>query len=121
MCPSSPQTQPNGRKPVLKPALRLLRRDPTTLQLGAGPRGAPLTANVDDTDARRLALLDGSRDAVTALHDAAALGVDPIRATALLGLLRHADALDDAPADGSGVPPRLLPDALGLSLRYPGA
>jgi bacteriocin biosynthesis cyclodehydratase domain-containing protein len=106
--------------PALKPGLRLLRRDRTTLQLGLTPGAALVLEGVDEVDRRVLDLLDGSRDAVGVVRDAAALGVDPVRATELIDLLRRAGALDDGPPPTTTVADRLAPDALALSLRHPG-
>jgi len=110
---------PRPARPALKPGLRLLRRDRTTLQLGLTPGAAVVLEGVDDLDTRLLDLLDGTRDAAAVVTDAAALGVDPVRAAELLDLLRRADALDDGPPAASGVADRLAPDALALSLRHP--
>lgn len=110
---------PRPARPALKPGLRLLRRDRTTLQLGLTPGAAVVLEGVDDLDSGLLDLLDGTRDAATVLSDAAALGIDPVRAAELLDLLRRADALDDGPPAASTVADRLAPDALALSLRHP--
>ena len=107
-------------RPALKPGLRLLRRDRTTLQLGLTPGAALVLEGVDDRDRQVFDLLDGSRDAAAVVRDAAALGVDPVRATELLDLLRRAGALDDGPPARALAANRLAPDTLALSLRYPG-
>jgi len=109
--------------PALKPGLRLLRRDGTTLQLGLTPGAALVLEGVDERDRLVLDLLDGSRDAAALIRDAAALGIDPVRATELLDLLRRAGALDDGPPAAGSPNDRLAPDALALSLRHrrPGA
>jgi len=112
-----PQLQP--ARPALKPGLRLLRRDATTLQLGLTPGAAVVLEGVDDLDRHVLDLLDGTRDAAAVVHDAAALGLDPVRAIELLDLLRRAGALDDGPPPHRTAPSRLGPDALALSLRHP--
>jgi hypothetical protein len=106
-------------RPALKPGLRLLRRDRTTLQLGLTPGAAVVLEGVDDLDRRLLDLLDGTRDAATVVTEAATLGVDPVRAAELLDLLRRAGALDDGPPATLTVADRLAPDALALSLRHP--
>jgi len=110
---------PRPSRPTLKPGLRLLRRDRTTLQLGLTPGAALVLEGVDELDRRVLDLLDGSRDAGTVVRDAAALGIDPVRATELLDLLRRAGVLDDEPPAAGLASQRIAPDALALSLRYP--
>ncbi|MBV9097217.1 MAG: thiamine biosynthesis protein ThiF, partial [Frankiaceae bacterium] len=109
--------------PALKPGLRLLRRDGTTLQLGLTPGAALVLEGVDERDRQVLDLLDGSRDAAGVVRDAAGLGIDPVRATELLDLLRRAGALDDGPPAAGSPNDRLAPDGLALSLRHrrPGA
>ncbi|MDQ1684528.1 MAG: hypothetical protein QOC82_1265 [Frankiaceae bacterium] len=84
------------------------------------PGAALVLEGVDDLDRRVLDLLDGSRDAATVVRDAAALGIDPVRATDLLDLLRRAGALDDGPPAAGLAADRLAPDTLALSLRHPG-
>jgi bacteriocin biosynthesis cyclodehydratase domain-containing protein len=110
---------PRPTRPALKPGLRLLRRDRTTLQLGLTPGAALVLEGVDELDRRVLDLLDGSRDAAAVVRDAAALGIDPVRATEVLDLLRRAGALDDGPPAADLVADRLAPDALALSLKHP--
>lgn len=110
---------PRPTRPTLKPGLRLLRRDRTTLQLGLTPGAALVLEGVDELDRRVLDLLDGSRDAAGVVRDAAAAGIDPVRATELLDLLRRAGALDDGPPVDATAAGRLAPDALALSLRHP--
>ena len=105
--------------PALKPGLRLLRRDRTTLQLGLAPGAAVVLEGVDDLDRQVLDLLDGSRDPAAVVRDAAALGLDPVRVIELLDVLRRAGALDDGPPPDRTVPSRIGPDALALSLRQP--
>src|SRR5436305_9036452 len=98
-------------RPTLKPGLRLLRRDRTTLQLGLTPGAAVVVEGFDDGDRRVLELLDGTRDASEVVRAAAAAGADPVRATEVLDLLRRAGALDDGPSADATVSDRLRPDA----------
>ena len=107
---------PLPTRPLLKPALRQVWRDPATLQLGLDPGRAVVLAGLQPPDASLLALLDGSRDVATVFTDADAAGCAPERAVRLIELLAAADALDDAPQDD----PRLAPDLLSLSLLHPG-
>lgn len=110
---------PQPARPALKPGLRLLRRDATTLQLGLTPGAAVVLEGVDDVDRHVLDLLDGTRDAAAVVRDAATLGLDPVRAIELLEVLRRAGALDDGPPPSRTASSRLGPDALALSLRHP--
>lgn len=109
-------------KPVLKPALRRLWRDPSTLQLGVDPRHAVVVSGVGPADRELLSLLDGSRDTDVALAEAGRRGQPPKRGAALVGLLSEAGVLDDAELGAPGVinPGRLVPDQLSLSLCHPG-
>ncbi|HVV75001.1 MAG TPA: hypothetical protein VHC43_03120 [Mycobacteriales bacterium] len=108
-------------RPVLKPALRRLWRDPSTLQLGVDPRHAVVVSGVGPADRELLSLLDGSRDTDVALAEAGRRGQAPQRGAALVDLLSEAGVLDDAslsaPAPTAG---RLAPDQLSLSLCHPG-
>ncbi|MCA1825137.1 MAG: ThiF family adenylyltransferase [Mycobacteriales bacterium] len=115
-------------RPVLKPALRRLWRDATTVQLGVDPQRAVVLHGVSPAVGELLDLLDGTRDAAAVLLEADARGVDPDDAAQLLALLTDLGALDDgelaagegtARADGE----RLAPDLAALSLlcRAPGA
>jgi bacteriocin biosynthesis cyclodehydratase domain-containing protein len=114
-------------RPLLKPALRRLWRDPSTLQLGiAGPHALVL-AGLTPSDRTLLALLDGTRDVDAVLADATETDDEREAAQRLLRTLERAGALDDAaipaPALGEDDRQRLEPDLLALSLRHrdPGA
>src|SRR5256885_15753604 len=85
-------------RPVLKPALRRLWRDETTLQLGVDPTRAVVLADVGPTETRLLAALDGTLDRAGVRRAADALGVPVAAADRLLDLLAAADVLDDAGA-----------------------
>lgn len=114
-----------GVRPRLKPALRRLWRDPATLQLGVAGPHAVVLRGLSAADRAVLALLDGRRDAAAVLDDAEQLGIERDAATALLGTLERAGALDDAPLSatelGEDERQRLTPDVLSLSLRHPHA
>ena len=112
-------------RPVLKPALRRLWRDPSTLQLGITGPHAVVLAGLSHTDRSVLELLDGSHDVDALLSIAAESGIEPDAAARLLSTLEHADALDDAtavpaPTLGEDDRQRLEPDMLSLSLRHRG-
>jgi bacteriocin biosynthesis cyclodehydratase domain-containing protein len=108
-------------KPVLKPALRRLWRDPSTLQLGVDPRHAVVVSGVGPADRELLSLLDGSRETDVALAEAGRRGQPPQRGAALVGLLSDAGVLDDAELGGPARANagRLVPDQLSLSLCHP--
>jgi len=118
-------------RPMLKPALRRLWRDAATVQLGVDPERAVVLSGIDGPAATVLGLLDGSRDWAGVLAGAAAAGVQPESAAALLDLLAGAGALDDGARNpGLVAPPlaraerdRLAPDLAAVSLvrPHPGA
>ncbi|ADP78848.1 ThiF family adenylyltransferase [Pseudofrankia inefficax] len=81
-------------RPVLKPGLRRLWRDGSTLQLGVDPSRALVLPEVTPAHATALAALDGSRT-----HARLAQDEDPAT-VALVHLLGEAGLLDDATADG---------------------
>lgn len=110
-------------RPLLKPALRRLWRDPGTLQLGLDPTYAVVLGGVELTDTGLLELLDGTRDLDELSVAAAALGHPRERVEALVTALRDAAAIDDGPAAGLATDGRRQPDLLSLSLRHrePGA
>jgi bacteriocin biosynthesis cyclodehydratase domain-containing protein len=112
-------------RPVLKPALRRLWRDPSTLQLGISGPHAVVLAGLTPTDRSVLALLDGSRDIDGVLDAADTMGVERASAQRLLATLDQVGALDDAavpaPTRGEDDRQRLEPDLLALSLRHRGA
>ena len=114
-------------RPILKPALRRLWRDNSTLQLGiAGPHALVLTG-LTPHDRAVLGMLDGTRDVDAVIAAATETAAERDAAHALLRMLERAGALDDAavppPALGEDDRQRLEPDALALSLRHrdPGA
>jgi hypothetical protein len=115
-------------RPVLKPALRRLWRDESTLQLGVDPRSALVLTGVGATEARLLRVLDGAHERRGVLVAAAVLGVPQGEAERLLDLLDSAGVLDDGavrPAAVAELPrterQRLRPDLAALSLVHPTA
>ena len=113
--------------PVLKPALRVLWRDDSTLQLGIEARHAVVLDGVTRADKTVLALLDGSRGVDALLTAARDHGVDADVVHRLLETLSAAGVLEDAAASirwrSELDRQRLAPDGLSLSLlhRDPGA
>jgi bacteriocin biosynthesis cyclodehydratase domain-containing protein len=109
-------------RPMLKPALRRLWRDPVTVQLGTGGSDAVVLAGRDLDDLAVLDLLDGGRTTAGLLTEAERLGHSRESVQRLLDTLADAGALDDATGLGA-VPARLQPDLMSLSLlhRPPGA
>jgi hypothetical protein len=63
-------------RPALKPALRRVWRDASTLQIGLDPTHALIVGDVDDGLARWLEQLDGSKEFADALNLAADCGVE---------------------------------------------
>jgi bacteriocin biosynthesis cyclodehydratase domain-containing protein len=110
-------------RPLLKPALRRLWRDPATLQLGIDPEYAVVLAGVDLADTGLIELLDGSRELDELSAEAERRGHDPARLHELIRTLSDAEVLDDAAAAQQGADARRQPDLLSLSLlhRGPGA
>ena len=108
-------------RPVLKPALRRLWRDPSTLQLGVDPRHAVVVSGMSSADRELLTLLDGSRDTDVVIAEAGRRGQPTERSTALVTLLTNAGVLDDAElgAPTNAAAGRLTPDQLSLSLCHP--
>ncbi len=109
-------------RPVLNPALRLIWRDATTLQLGVDPRHSVVLDGLTAHGETVLALLDGTHDWASVLAAAAVLGVERADAERLLDLLLRAGALEDT-AVAAPLPARarlrLAPEAGELSLHGP--
>lgn len=113
-------------RPMLKPGLRRLWRDAATVQLGVDPERAVVLSGVDGAAGTVLSLLDGCRDRAGVLAAAAAAGVHPESAAALLDLLADAGALEDAAGDPASLAPlepvereRLAPDLAAMALLRP--
>jgi len=110
-------------RPQLKPALRRVWRDATTLQLGLDPSRAVVIGGLDDGAARLVDCLDGSRDLAGLHRTAAGLGLATAAADELLDLLAQAGVLEDAAADhrvlrtlGRDERDRLGPDIAAASI-----
>ena len=110
-------------RPQLKPALRRVWRDATTLQLGVDPRQAVVISGLDQGCARLVEALDGTRDRNDVLNTAHRLGIEPARADELLRLLERSGVLDDASTDRRALAAlsqrdrdRLAPDLAAASL-----
>lgn len=102
-------------RPMLKPALRRLWRDPASVQLGLDPRRAVVLSGLEHADVALLDMLDGTHDAA----ELAEVGA-PGRVEDLLSVLDAAHALDDSSTViAARSRPRLEPDLLALSLRHP--
>jgi len=110
-------------RPQLKPALRRVWRDQTTLQLGVDPAGAVVIGGLDAASARLVENLDGSQD-LTGLHATAArLGLTSLAVDDLLHLLAGSGVLEDAAADHQVLAAldrderdRLVPDIAAASI-----
>jgi hypothetical protein len=104
-------------RPILKPGLRRLWHNGSTLQLGIDPARAVVVTDLKPSQAALLDALDGRRTLEQVRVDGGCAGRD------LLDLLAAADLLDDAaPAAGAAsLPPaerdRLQPDLAALSVR----
>ncbi|MEV4359074.1 hypothetical protein [Nonomuraea sp. NPDC049625] len=83
-------------RPRVKPALRRIIRDKHTLQYGAHPLRAVMLSGLTEAVRRWIEGLDGTRDLECVLRDAAAAGLDEIRARSLLDQLAAQGALHDA-------------------------
>jgi bacteriocin biosynthesis cyclodehydratase domain-containing protein len=103
---------------MLKPALRRLWRDPTTLQLGIDPRHAVMLSGVDLADATLLDLLDGTRDVGELNAEATRRGHRPDHVSELMKTLHDAAVLDEAPTSRQGTDARHDPDLMSLSLLH---
>jgi len=113
-------------RPLLKPALRRVWRDQTTLQLGLDPERAVAIGGLGPAHATFVFHLDGTRTRAQVLAAAPAVGLSRAEAERLLDLLALAGALDDAAADLSPLATldqadrdRLGPDLASWSLVRP--
>jgi hypothetical protein len=114
-------------RPVLKPGLRRVWRDPTTLQIGLDPDRAVVLTGVDPPVVALLDSLDGTREREDVVDAAARDGLGPAAVRRLLDVLAGRGVLDDAARDTStlrALPPeerdRLFPDVVSLSLSATG-
>lgn len=86
-------------RPQLKPALRRVWRDSTTLQLGVDPARAVVIGGLEPRWSRLLERLDGSLDVAGLQDSAAGLGLEPAELDQFLVLLERCDVLVDAGSD----------------------
>lgn len=86
-------------RPQLKPALRRVWRDGTTLQLGVDPARAVVIGGLDAGTAQLVESIDGSRDLRGLQATAAGLGLGAAAVEELLVLLGRCGVLEDAAAD----------------------
>lgn len=82
-------------RPRIKPALRPLWRNGSTLQLGVDPAHAVVIGGLDPGSAKLLTSLDGTRDLPGVTAAAAQLGVDAARLDELFAVLTRAGVLED--------------------------
>ncbi|HVF19409.1 MAG TPA: TOMM precursor leader peptide-binding protein [Mycobacteriales bacterium] len=99
-------------RPVINPALRILWRSASSVQLGVDPRHRLVLEGLTPHGETVLGLLDGTRDVDGVVTAAAALGVSPADAEALIALLLHHGALEDA-AIAASLPARARDRLLG--------
>jgi hypothetical protein len=112
-------------RPQLKPGLRRVWRDGSTVQLGVDPAHAVVIGGLDAGAARVLDTLDGSRDLRSVAASAARLGVDHERLAELLAVLGRAGVLEDAAAEPQALAglhreerDRLAPDLAAAALLH---
>ena len=113
-------------RPVLKPGLRTVWRDATTVQIGLDPERAVVIAGVAGAELRLIEGLDGTRDLEGVHRLAAEIGLEAPRAKRLLRLLDEAGALADAATPtgcwtelSAAERDRLGPDLASLALLRP--
>lgn len=110
-------------RPVLKPALRRLWRDGSTLQLGVDPDRSTVLGGLDPTLLGTLDLLDGTRRLQDVVRDAVEVGSGSAAAESLVAMLQGAGALDDASGamlfGGADERARMAPEHASLSLLHP--
>ncbi|GAA3110223.1 hypothetical protein GCM10020001_030770 [Nonomuraea salmonea] len=80
----------------MKPALRHLLRDESTLQLGTHPLRAVMLSGLTERVLKWIESLDGTRELETVLEEAALAGLDEPRARCLIDHLAAQGALHDA-------------------------
>jgi bacteriocin biosynthesis cyclodehydratase domain-containing protein len=88
-------------RPFLKPGLRRVWRDDTTLQFGLDPDRAVVVTDLEPSIARFIDDLTGATDLTDTLARAQADGVDGETAANVLRVLADAGVLDDADADAA--------------------
>jgi hypothetical protein len=97
MTPPAEPTDPTLRRPALRPALRVLRRDRLTLQIGTDPQRAVAYAVTDPVLIDLVCSLDGRR---TVAELATRYGIPPALAGQLVGELTAAGLVEDAAERG---------------------
>lgn len=85
-------------RPRVKPALRHLSRDETTVQFGTHPLRAVMLSGLSERVRKWIASLDGTRDLQAVLQDAVRAGLDEPRARCLIDHLTGQGVLHDASA-----------------------
>ncbi|MGH8894016.1 MAG: ThiF family adenylyltransferase [Actinomycetes bacterium] len=115
-------------RPQLKPALRKVWRDGSTLQLGIDPARAVVIGGLDPRSARLVDSLDGSRDLTGVRATGARLGIEARRVDELVVLLARSGVLEDAATDHRVLRAlsreerdRLAPDVAAASILHGGA
>ena len=88
-------------RPVVKPALRRLWRDSTTLQIGVHPASAVVLGGISEQTARLVAAFDGAHDAPALRLRARVLGLEESVVDRLVSMLGDAAVLDDAAIDAA--------------------
>lgn len=84
------------QRPRLNPALRVVWRDSTSLQLGLSPAHGAVVAGLQQGDDALIAALDGLHDVAALVAVAQVAGVDAARVGELLDVLDRAGVLLDA-------------------------
>lgn len=114
-------------RPMLKPALRRVWRDRSTLQLGLDPARAVVITGIDPAWGRLVERLDGTADLTSLQQTAAQLGLPPLALDGLLRLLERSGALEEGDAGDrafTALPrderDRLAPDVAAASLARAG-
>lgn len=112
-------------RPQLKPALRRVWRDGTTLQLGVDPSRAVIIAGLHRGHAQLVDRLDGESDVQALRETADRLGLGAAEVDDLLALLSGCGVLEDAAAPPLDLDPaerdRLAPDLAAASIARPHA
>ena len=126
--PSRLPSRPILPRPQIKPGLRQVWRDRSSVQIGLTPDVGVVLAGLEPGEADLLPLLDGTRDADELAALASARGLRRGRVEALVEVLGQAGVLTGAPTDRAHLHQlrgldrdRLAPDALAWSVVYPDA
>lgn len=110
-------------RPVVKPALRRVWRDATTLQIGVHHARSVVVGGITAKTAQLMATFDGAHDAHALRRAAGELGLEASTVDRLLAMLDDAAVLDDAGSDVGALATlprtdrdRIAPDLASLSL-----